>query len=46
MRLPQDIANLLAVAIRDIIWFKNNVLSFLEDCGVPRSIMLLKSCTF
>jgi hypothetical protein len=40
MRLPQDIANLLAVAIRDIIWFKNNVLSFLEDCGVPRSIML------
>src|SRR5271157_5228106 len=35
MRLPQDIANLLAVAIRDVIWYKNSVVSFLKDCGVP-----------
>ena len=40
MRLPQDIASLLAVAIRDVIWFKQNVFAFLENCGVPNSIML------
>jgi hypothetical protein len=40
MRLPQDIANLLAVAIRDVIWFKRNVLAFLKDCGVPRAVMV------
>jgi hypothetical protein len=40
VRLPQDISNLLAVAIRDVIWFKDNVLNFLEESGVPRSIML------
>jgi hypothetical protein len=40
MRLPQDIANLLAVAVRDVIWFKTSVCAFLEECGVPRSIML------
>ncbi len=40
MRLPQDIANLLAVAIRDVIWFKDNVCAFLEECGVPPSVML------
>jgi hypothetical protein len=40
VRLPQDIANLLAVAVRDVIWFKDNVCAFLEGCGVPRSIML------
>ncbi|MBM3324405.1 MAG: hypothetical protein FJY66_01920 [Calditrichaeota bacterium] len=40
MRLPQDLANLLAVAIRDLIWYKRNVYSFLEECSVPKSIML------
>jgi len=40
VRLPQDIANLLAVAIRDVVWFKGPVLSFLRDCGVPESIMI------
>ncbi|MBI3014691.1 MAG: hypothetical protein HYY65_06465, partial [Candidatus Tectomicrobia bacterium] len=40
MRLPQDVANLLAVAIRDVIWFKQNVSAFLDACGVPKSIML------
>lgn len=40
MRLSQDIANLLAVAIRDVIWFQSSVLSFLEGCGVPRPIMI------
>lgn len=40
MRLPQDIANLLAVAIRDIIWFRRNVCAFLEESGVPRSIII------
>jgi hypothetical protein len=40
MRLPQDIANLLAVAIRDVIWFKDSVCAFLEGCGVPKAVML------
>jgi len=40
MKLPQDLANLLAVAIRDVIWFKHNVRSFLNNCGVPKSIMI------
>lgn len=40
MRIPQDIANLLAVAIRDLIWFKQKVLAFLEECGVPPAIMV------
>jgi Restriction endonuclease len=40
VRLPQDIANLLAVAIRDVIWFKRNVLAFLKDCDIPRAIMV------
>jgi hypothetical protein len=40
MRIPQDVANLLAVAIRDVIWFKPAVRSFLESCGVPKAIML------
>ncbi len=38
--LPTDMANLLAVAIRDVIWFKPNVLSFLDKCGVPKGIMV------
>jgi len=40
VRLPQDIANLLAVAIRDVIWYKRNVCRFLEHCEVPRPIVL------
>lgn len=39
MSLPQDIANLLAVAIRDVLWFKNSVRPFLIDCGVDASIL-------
>jgi len=39
MSLPQDIANLLAVAIRDVIWFRNGVRAFLIDCGVDVSII-------
>ncbi|MBN1461342.1 MAG: restriction endonuclease [Armatimonadetes bacterium] len=39
MRLPQDMANLLAVAVRDVIWFKTAVRSFLKECGVPRTLL-------
>ncbi|MGA2441793.1 MAG: restriction endonuclease [Tepidisphaeraceae bacterium] len=39
MRIPQDIANLLAVAIRDAIWFKRSVKSFLKDCGIPQPFL-------
>lgn len=39
MKIPQDIAKLLAVAIRDVIWFRRDVKSFLKDCGVPQPFL-------
>lgn len=39
MRLPQDVANLLATAIRDVIWFKESVYSFLRSNDVPPVIL-------
>jgi hypothetical protein len=40
MKVPQDISNLLAVCIRDVLWFRPNVMSFVEECGVPAGIMV------
>jgi Restriction endonuclease len=40
MRLPQDLANLLAIAIRDVIWFRSSVRSFLAESGVPTGILI------
>ena len=40
MSLPSDLANLLAIAVRDVIWFKDNVYSFLVGCGVPRPVLV------
>lgn len=40
MKLPQDLANLLAVAIRDVIWYHGKVDSFLASCGVPKAVMI------
>jgi hypothetical protein len=39
MRLPQDLSNLLAVAVRDAIWFKRNVKSFFKDCRIPQPFL-------
>jgi hypothetical protein len=39
VRLPQDLANLLAVATRDVLWFKPSVLGFLTACGVESALM-------
>lgn len=39
-QLPEDIARLLALCIRDLLWYKNSVISFLKDAGVPRAILL------
>jgi hypothetical protein len=39
MTLPQDIANLLALAVRDVIWFKPRVYDFLKSNGVPPLIL-------
>lgn len=39
MRLPQDISNLLAITIRDVLWYKDSVLSFYKDCNVPRRLL-------
>jgi hypothetical protein len=39
MRVPQDIASPLAVAIRDVLWYKPNVLSFFKDCELPKQLL-------
>lgn len=39
MRLPVDVSNLLAVAVRDAIWFKRNVRAFLQDCSIPQPFL-------
>lgn len=39
-KLPQDLANLLGVAVRDVIWYRDKVEAFLEGCGVPPAIMI------
>lgn len=39
MRLPQDISNLLAVAIRDVIWFKDRVYDYFKSNSVPSLIL-------
>lgn len=40
MRLPQDIANLLALCIRNLIWYKDSIISFFEECDVPSHIII------
>jgi hypothetical protein len=40
MRVPQDITNLFAVAVRDVLWFKNAVIGLFTDCGVPRAYIV------
>lgn len=38
-RLPSDIESLLAVAIRDAVWFKPQVQVFLKQSGVPPAML-------
>jgi hypothetical protein len=40
MRLPQDLSQLLAVTVRDVIWYKDSIRSFLRDCGVPEPVIV------
>ena len=40
MRLPQDISNLLALCIKNLIWFKDKIISFFAECDVPNSTLL------
>jgi hypothetical protein len=40
LSIPYDLANLLAVAIRDVVWFKDGVLSLFAECGVPRALLI------
>jgi hypothetical protein len=40
MKIPQDISNLVAICIRDVLWFRQNVTNFIEECGVPAGIMV------
>ena len=35
MHLPQDIANLLAISIRDVVWYKDRVYDFLKTNQLP-----------
>lgn len=39
MRLPQDIANILAITVRDVIWFKPAVAGFFKDCKIPEPVL-------
>jgi len=38
-RLPESLVSRFAVALRDVLWFRNRVERFLERAGVPRAIM-------
>src|SRR5687768_9993795 len=38
-RLPEALVSRFAVAVRDVLWFRNRVERFLERAGVPSSIM-------
>ncbi|MBX3408070.1 MAG: hypothetical protein KF869_15045 [Phycisphaeraceae bacterium] len=40
MRVPQDIANLFAITVRDVLWFKPGVLALLKECGVPAGVIV------
>src|SRR4051794_8968309 len=40
MRVPQDISNLFAIAVRDVVWFKDSVLGLLKDCAVPSGVVV------
>jgi len=40
MKVPQDIANLLAVCIRDLLWYRSRVTTFLGECEVPPGILV------
>ena len=40
MRLPQDIANLLALCLRNLIWYKDKIIAFLKECDMPESVLL------
>ena len=39
-RLPEDIARLLAVCIRDLLWYKGSIVAFFKDCGVSGAALL------
>jgi hypothetical protein len=40
LRLPQDITNLLSQCIKYLIWYKDNIISFLKECEVPNAIII------
>jgi hypothetical protein len=37
--IPSDLANLLAVSIRDVVWYKDSVCALFAECGVPKAIL-------
>ena len=40
MRVPLELADLLATAIRDLVWYKKSIVSFLRECSVPEGIVV------
>ena len=40
LSIPSDLANLLAVSVRDVVWYKDSVISLLAECGVPKSVLI------
>ena len=39
MQIPEDLKRLLAVAIRDALWYKRSVNAFLRSCGLPQDVL-------
>jgi hypothetical protein len=39
MDIPQDLVRLFSVAVRDAVWYKDNVISLLQSSGVPAPIV-------
>lgn len=40
VHLPEDLVSLFAVVVRDVIWYKRNVLRFFRKEGVPEAILV------
>jgi len=40
MRVPLELTDLLAIAIRDLVWYKKSVIALLRECGVPAGIVV------
>jgi hypothetical protein len=40
LSIPSDLGNLLAVSVRDVVWYKDSVVALLAECGVPKPVLM------